>query len=80
MHHCSVYGIIDRDYRSDYEIEKYKESNIFTIAVAEVENLFLVEELIRLMATHMGKDSDAVFAEVKRFVIQQRFSGLICSP
>lgn len=77
LHHCSVYGIIDRDYRSDYEIRKYKESNIFTIDVAEVENLFLVEELIRLMAAHMGKDSDAVFAEVKRFVIQQRFSGQI---
>lgn len=77
LHHCSVYGIIDRDYRSDYEIEKYEESSIFTIDVAEVENLFLVEELIRLMATHMGKDSDAVFAEVKKFVIQQRFTGQI---
>jgi hypothetical protein len=77
LHHCSVYGIIDRDYRSDYEIEKYKESNIFTIDVAEVENLFLVEELIRLMAEHMGKDLDAVFAEVKKVVIQQRFSGQI---
>lgn len=77
LHHCSVYGIIDRDYRSDYEIEKYKESNIFTIDVAEVENLFLIEELIRLMAAHMGKDPDAVFAEVKKFVIQQRFTGQI---
>lgn len=77
LHHCSVYGIIDRDYRSDYEIEKYKENSIFTIDVAEVENLFLVEELIRLMAAHMGKDPDAVFAEVKKFVIQQRFSGQI---
>lgn len=77
LHHCSVYGIIDRDYRSDYEIEKYKESSIFTIDVAEVENLFLVEELIRLMAAHMGKDPAAVFAEVKKFVIRQRFSGQI---
>lgn len=77
LHHCSVYGIIDRDYRSDYEIEKYKESSIFTIDVAEVENLFLVEELIRLMAVHMGKDPDVVFSEVKKFVIQQRFAGQI---
>lgn len=77
LHHCSVYGIIDRDYRSNDEIEKYKESNIFAIDVAEVENLFLVEELIRLMAVHMGKDPDVVFAEVKKFVIQQRFAGQI---
>lgn len=77
LHHCSVYEIIDRDYRSDYEIEKYKASSIFTIDVAEVENLFLVEELIRLMAVHMGKDPDVVFLEVKKFVIQQRFAGQI---
>ena len=48
---------IDRDYRSDYEIEKYKENNIFTLNVAEVENLFITEELIRLMAEHMGKEA-----------------------
>ena len=50
LHDCDVYGIIDRDFRSDYEIEKYREDRIFTINVAEVENLFIVEGLVRLIA------------------------------
>lgn len=82
LHHCIVFGIIDRDFRSDYEIEKYKENNIFTIKVAEVENLFLVEDMIRLMATHLGKDTDKVFEEIKNYVINQRFAnqlnGQVC--
>ena len=82
LHDCVVYGIIDRDYRSEHEIEKYKEENIYTINVAEVENLFIVEELVRVIAAHMAKDPDAVFAEVKKYVIEERFArqinGQIC--
>lgn len=82
LHDCVVYGIIDRDYRSEHEIEKYKEENIYTINVAEVENLFIVEELVRVIAAHMAKDPDAVFAEIKKYVITDRFAkqinGQIC--
>ena len=82
LHHCEVFGIIDRDFRSDYEIEKYKEDNIYTINVAEVENLFLVEELLRLAALHFGRNEDEVFYEIRDYVINQRFArqlnGQIC--
>jgi energy-coupling factor transporter ATP-binding protein EcfA2 len=82
LHDCEVYGIIDRDFRSEYEIEKYKDDHIFTINVAEVENLFIVEELIRLMAVHMGKEPDSVFETIKSYVIDERFArqinGQIC--
>lgn len=77
LHHCEVYGIIDRDYRSDYEIDRFKEDNIFTIDVAEVENLFLTEELIRLLATHLGKNDDEVFNMVRDYVINQRYANQI---
>lgn len=82
LHNCQVYGIIDRDFRSDYEIENYKEDHIFTINVAEVENLFIVEDLIRLIASHMAKNPDEVFTEVKKYVVEERFAkqinGQIC--
>ena len=68
LHRCEVYGLIDRDYRSEYEINKYKEEAIYTLNVAEVENLFLVEELIRLLATHLGRNPDEIFASVKDYV------------
>ncbi len=77
LHHCSVYGIIDRDFRCDYEIEKYKEDNIYTINVAEVENLFLVEELLRLIATHLATDVEKVFADIKKYVVDERFANQI---
>lgn len=82
LHDCEVYGIIDRDFRSEYEIEKYKNDHIFTINVAEVENLFIVEELIRLMAAHMGKEPDSIFETIKSYVIDERFArqinGQVC--
>ncbi len=77
LHHFEVYGIIDRDYRSDYEIQKLAEDHIYTIQVAEVENLFLVEELIRLMAEQFACDAEEVFQKVKKYVINQRFSHQI---
>lgn len=77
LHECQVYGIIDRDYRSDYEIEKYKEQGIYTIGVAEVENLFLVEELIRLMAKQFGEDVDVAWHNVKQYVVEVRFNNQI---
>lgn len=77
LHDCDVYGIIDRDFRSDYEIEQYKKDHVYTINVAEVENLFIVAEVIRLIALHMGKDADNVFDCVRKYVIEQRFANQI---
>lgn len=77
LHECQVYGLIDRDYRSDHEIEKYKDDGIYTLNVAEVENLFLVEELIRLMADHLGKNPDDVFSKVKSHIVNTRFTNHI---
>lgn len=77
LHDCEVYGIIDRDFRSEHEIKKYKSKGIYTINVAEVENLFLVEELIKLMAEQFGENVDTAFHNVKQFVIDVRFSNQI---
>ena len=77
LHDCEVYGLIDRDYRSQQEIEAYKAHHIYVLNVAEVENLFLVEELIRLMAEQFGEDEDVIFNRVKNFVIDEKFANLI---
>ena len=75
LHNCQVYGIIDRDYRSEYEIESYKQDGIYALEVAEVENLFIVEELIRFMAERMAKSADNVFTEIQKYVIDTRFNN-----
>lgn len=73
LHTCNVFGIIDRDYRSEREISIYSTQNIYTLEVAEVENLFIVEELVKIMAGACGADPNRVFNNVKKYVINDRF-------
>lgn len=77
IHEYEAYGIIDRDFRSPYEINKYKSEGIYTLDVAEVENLFIVEELIRYVAKRIGKNDDEIFQKVEHFVIDTKFKNLI---
>lgn len=50
LHYTEVKGIVDRDRRSEEEIIKLKNDNIFVPQVAEVENLFLLPEVIKIVA------------------------------
>lgn len=78
LHECKVYGLIDRDYRSEQEIVALKNDDIYVLDVAEVENLFLVEELIRVMASRFGVSNvEQAVSNVKSFVIDTKFAGLI---
>ena len=52
-----VYGIIDRDFRCDRELEALKKDGIYTLSVAEVENLFVIPELLNIMEQLLGCES-----------------------
>lgn len=78
LHDCEVFGLIDRDYRSEHEISSLAKDNIFVLGVAEVENLFLVEELIRFMAKRLAvSDIERTVNDVKNFVIKTKFANMI---
>lgn len=78
LHECNVYGLIDRDYRPEHEIAALKNDDVYVLDVAEVENLFLVEELIRVMASRFGvADVDQAVSDVKKYVIDTKFGNLI---
>lgn len=70
----NCYGIIDRDFRSDYEIDKLNEDGIYTIKVAEVENLFLVEELLGVVNSIMGFTDTTRIDKIKNYIIRDRFA------
>ena len=74
MHRFRVFGIVDRDYRTEHEISSLKEQGVYSLKVAEVENLFIVEDLIKCVANYMGNDPDKTFAEVESYVIDKRFN------
>lgn len=69
FHNNYAYGLIDRDRRSESEVQSYNSKNIWVLDVAEIENLFLVEDIVKLISEHMGKDSEETFSEVKTNLI-----------
>jgi len=73
LHDFECYGLIDRDYRNEAEINAYKANNIFSIKVAEVENLFLVEELLKIVNTIIAKQDETSIEEIKKYIIEDRF-------
>ena len=77
LHHLKCYGIIDRDYRSEYELEKLELDGIYTLKVAEVENLFLVEELLNVVNTIMGFTDTLNVSKIKKYIIEKRFQPQI---
>lgn len=73
LHHLKCYGLIDRDFRSDHEIDRLRENDIYTIKVAEVENMFLVEELLHVVNSSMCFTDDSRIKKVKSYIINDRF-------
>ena len=71
IHRLDVRGLIDRDYLSQNEIDAYARFRIATLNVAEVENLYLLEPLIRIVAEYMALNPDETTEKVKSFVFKE---------
>lgn len=69
FHHIQSFGLIDRDRRTSEEISLLNQKNIWVAEVAEVENYFLLEEVVKVIAGTMHKNPELVFDEVKNNVI-----------
>lgn len=79
IHNYNVYGIIDRDFRTEDEINRLEKDNIYTLKVSEVENLFIIEELINFLADYLAKNFNDVNNNIKNYIIKERFDNQIIS-
>ncbi len=70
MHHLRSRGIVDRDRRTEAEVDYLRKKEILVPEVAEVENIFLLETVIKTMARRRGKQPGKVIAKVKGEVIK----------
>lgn len=70
FHMLSSKGIVDRDRRTQGEIDYLRSQHIYVPEVAEVENLLMLEDVIKTVAKRLMKDPEAVFAQVKNNVLQ----------
>ena len=69
FHHIESHGIVDRDRRTNREVETLRQRNIAVPDVAEIENLLLIEPVIRTVARYMRHDEDMIFASVRNKII-----------
>lgn len=76
LHYLNAYGIIDRDFRKDEEIKLLKDSNIYTLNVAEIENLLCTEKVIRIISQHLHLNPDEIFCDVKIFILEELKNNL----
>jgi len=72
LHHLQVYGLIDRDRRTLAEVAALEDDHVFTLDVAEVENLFCTEEILAIVSNRLARD----VAEDFRVSVAQVFSQL----
>ncbi|MBD5209503.1 MAG: DUF4435 domain-containing protein [Bacteroidales bacterium] len=56
-----IVGLIDRDYMTEHEINAYREDKIYTLDVAEVENLFLLEPIFKAVTEQLMHNPNEKF-------------------
>ena len=70
MHHLVSRGIVDRDRRTDQEVAYLRGKRIMVPEVAEIENLFLLPGVIKVMARRRGRDGEKILRRVRREVMR----------
>ncbi len=70
FHHLDSKGIVDRDRRTEREINYLRDRNVYVPDVAEVENLLMLEPVVRTVARRMLMEESIIFDAVKKNVIQ----------
>ena len=71
FHKLDSYGIVDRDRRDAQEVEYLRRKKIMVPEVAEIENILLLEDVVRAVARHCGKNDDRVFNRVRHAILSQ---------
>lgn len=71
LQYLNVCGLIDRDRRSQAEIDALKEHSIFVMKVAEVENLFCTREILEIVSERLARDPKADYQAVSRAIFDR---------
>ena len=57
LHDIKVCGIIDRDFRTETEIESLKANKIFSVEYSEIENILISPDVIDFVSKLLSKDA-----------------------
>lgn len=65
------FGLIDRDFRSQVELDTLEKNKVFCLGVAEYENLFFAKSLIKFIFEHDGLlDFDTKYSELEKEILK----------
>lgn len=70
FHNLNAFGIVDRDRRDEGEVAYLRKKQVFVPDVAEIENIFMLEAVIRTMAQINHRDPNETFDKVKLAIIR----------
>lgn len=71
LHYKKIRGIVDRDRRNENEIDSLLQDKIYVPSVAEIENLFLIPGVIKLVARKQSIENvDALLEQTKEKTIE----------
>ena len=71
FHHLDSHGIVDRDRRDAQEVKYLRDKKIFVPDVAEIENILMLEGVIRTVARRHHRNENRVFEHVKKSILGQ---------
>lgn len=71
MHRIESYGLVDRDRRSDIEVEYLRAKHILVPEVAEIENIFLSPGVVMTMAEIRDRNPKKVIKAVRQEVMHK---------
>ncbi len=71
FHHLDSHGVVDRDRRDANEVGYLRQRKVFVPEVAEIENILMLENVIRAVAKNHNRNPDKVFKSVKQAIMGQ---------
>lgn len=72
IYNKQYFWLIDRDFRTEEEIARYQAEKIYTLPVAEFENIFFREEIVRICLWFLGETD----IDTKRNNLREQVMGL----
>jgi ABC-type cobalamin/Fe3+-siderophores transport system ATPase subunit len=74
LHDKKVYGLIDKDFRTEEHLNSLKSDGVFSIVLNEVENLFLAPEIIEMICNYQFKieKKEEIIREIKKIYAENR--------
>ncbi len=79
LHHKSCFGLIDRDGRSDEQVEYLSRSGVHCLPTSEIENFYLLPDVWAKILAHSdfaSSDIEANLQEVKTLVLNKASENL----